>query len=389
MRFAPAASVAPSRIRAIAGLADDHPGTLRLFVGEDTLPTPDFIKQAARRAIADNLTYYTHNAGYPEVRRAVADRFAALHGVGLDPARQVIVTSSGMTAILLVCQATVGPGDSALVLSPVWPNLSAAVTVTGAQAIEVPLTFDPTGYRLDFDRLEASVRSDTRLLAVASPGNPTGWTATREDWQRLLDFCERHDLWLLADGAYERIVYAEEVAPNPMTIADGRGRTLIAQTFSKAYRMTGWRVGYVVGPPEIVRRMTHLHEYVVSNTPGFVQEAARVALLDGEPFVAESLARYRRHFEITVDRLQRIEGITLPTPTGAFYVFPKLEGLVDSFGFCERLVRDWRLGLAPGNAFGAGGEGHVRLCFAVDEATLREALDRFEAAWDAFREERS
>lgn len=386
MRVAPAASVAPSLIRSIAIIADEHPGTLRLFYGEDTLPTPDFVKAAGRRAIAENFTYYTHNAGYIELRQAIADQVQRLHGVTVDPLREVVVTASGMIALQLATQATVGPGDSALVLTPLWPNIAAAIRVVGAEVIEVPLALDQRGgefaFTLDMDRLEASVRPDTRLLALASPGNPTAWTASRDDWVRLVDFCERHDLWLLADGVYERIVFDKAVAPSPLEIPGARARTIVAQSFSKAYRMTGWRVGYLIAPPELARPMTHLQEFTVSHAPGVAQEAARVALIEGEPFIRESQARYAKHAAIAVERLSRLEGIELPRPTGAFYVFPRLAGLTDSFRFCERLIRQRGVGFAPGVAFGAGGEGHIRICFAVDETTLVEALDRFEAAWN-------
>jgi aspartate aminotransferase len=386
LKLSPASTVEPSQIRVVADLADKYPGTLRLFVGEDTLPTPQFIKDAAHQAIDADRTYYTPNAGYPDARAAVAARIEKLHGVEIDPTRQVILTCSGMAAIVLACQATVSQGDSALILTPLWPNLAAAIRVAGARSIEVPLTCEPRGFHLDFDRLESAVRPDTRLLALASPGNPTGWTATAEDWHRIVRFCEQHGLWLLADGAYERIVYDGPVAPSPLAIPEARSRLLIAQTLSKAYRMTGWRIGYVVGPPGIATAMTHLHEYVNSNAPGFVQDAARVALSDGEPFVAESVARYRRHYQIVLDRLHSIAGLWLPKPTGAFYVFPRLEGLTDSMAFCQWLVREHRVGLAPGSAFGTGGEGHIRLCYAVDEATLRDALDRFERGWALYRE---
>jgi aspartate aminotransferase len=386
LRVASAASVAPSMIRSIADLGDEYPGTLRLFYGEDTLPTPDFVKAAGRRAIAENFTYYTPNAGYPALRQTIADQFQRLHGVALEPFREVVVTASGMAALQLATQVTVGPGDSALVLTPLWPNITAAIRVVGAEAIEVPLALDHStsefAFALDFDRLEAAVRPDTRLLALASPGNPTAWTATLDDWARLVDFCERHDLWLLADGVYERIVFDKTVAPSPLEIPGASARTIVAQSFSKAYRMTGWRVGYAIAPPDLARPMTHLQEFVVSHAPGVAQEAARVALVEGEPFIRESQARYAKHAAIAVERLSRLEGIELPRPTGAFYVFPRLAGLSDSYRFCERLIRQHRVGFAPGVAFGAGGEGHIRICFAVDEATLVEALDRFEVAWN-------
>jgi aspartate/methionine/tyrosine aminotransferase len=385
LKLGPATNVPPSRVRAIATLVDEHPGTLRLFVGEDTLPTPDFIKEAGKMAIVENKTYYTPSAGYLEVRKAVADRIADLHGIDVDPASQVVVTSGGMTAIVLAVQATTGPGDSAIVLTPFWPNLTGAIRVAGAEVIEVPLSFAPEGYRLDFDHLEAAVRPNTRLIALASPGNPTGWTASLDDWRKIVEFCERHALWLMADGAYERIVFNGKVAPSPLSIAEARPRTIIAQTLSKAYRMTGWRIGYAVGPPELGRAMTYLNEYVVSNASGINQEAARVALRDGEEFIAESVKRYAHHQRLVVERMSGMEGIELPKPGGAFYVFPRLRGLIDSYGFCERLVRERGVGFAPGAAFGAGGEGHIRICFAVDETTLIEALDRFEAGWSEFR----
>lgn len=387
MRLAAAAAISPSRIRAIASLADEHPGTLRLFYGEDTLPTPDFIKLAAKRALDGDLTYYTPNAGYPILRRAIADQVARLHGVEVDPLGEVVVTASGMVALVLACQATVGPGDSSLVLTPLWPNVAAAVRVTGAEAIEVPLPFNGHDYRLDIPALEATIRPNTRMVALASPGNPTGWTATHEDWRLLLDFCERHDLWLVADGVYERLVAPGSAAPSPLSLPAARRRTIVAQSFSKAYRMTGWRVGYLIAPAEAARAMTHLQEFVVSHAAGFSQEAARAALIEGESFVHESQERYARHRRIAVDRLRQIPGVSVPEPDGAFYVFPRLDGLTDSFAFCQWLVRTRQVGFAPGSAFGRGGEGHIRLCFAVDEPTLREALERFEEGWQVYRTE--
>lgn len=381
MKLSPAASVQPSKIRAIAALADEHPGTLRLFVGEDTRPTPDYIKEAARRAIDADKTFYTPNAGYLETRRAIADHLADLHGADLDPTRQVVVTSSGMNAIVLAVQATVGAGDSAIVLTPHWPNTAAAIRVAGAEAIEVPLAFDPAGYRLDLDRLEAAVRPNARLLALASPGNPTGWTATEDDWRRLVNLCERHGLWLMADSVYERIVFDGRVAPSPLALPEARSRLIVVQSLSKAYRMTGWRLGYAVAPPELGRVMAHLQEFVVSNAPGIVQEAARVAILDGEPFIAEIQRRYARNLRVAVGRLRDLDGIELAEPSGAFYLFPRVRGLSDSFAFCRRLVVEHRVGIAPGAAFGPGGEGHVRICFAVEEDILVEALERFARSW--------
>lgn len=384
MRLTSSAAIPGSRIREIAVLADEHPGTLRLFYGEDTLPTPEFIKAAGRAAIERNKTYYAPNAGYPELREAIAESYSRLHGISVAPS-ETVATGSGMTAIVLACQATVGPGDSALVVTPLWPNLAAAVRTSGAEAIEVPLAERDGGFEIDLDALDAAAKPNTRLLALASPGNPTGWTATRDDWIRILEFCERRDLWLLADGVYERISFEGPVAPSPWEIAGGRDRVIVAQSFSKTYRMTGWRAGYNLAVPELAIKLAKLQEFVVSHPAGFTQCAAIAALREGEEFVKESLARYDRHRRIAVDRLSGIEGVELASPAGAFYVFPRLRGLADSFAFCRDLVVNHRLGIAPGSAFGQGGEGRVRICFAVDEATLRDGLDRFESAWTRFR----
>jgi aspartate/methionine/tyrosine aminotransferase len=383
--FAPAARIEPSRIRVIADHADHYPGTLRLFYGEDSLPTPDFIKDAAHRALDTNHTYYTPNAGYPALRRAIATQVGRLHGVELDPMREVVVTASGMVALALACQATLGPGDSAVVLTPLWPNIAAAVRVVGAEAIEVPLALDGDAFRLDRARVETAIQPNTRLLALASPGNPTAWTATEADWRALVDLCERRGIWLLADGVYERIVFDGTVAPSPLSIPGGRERTIVAQSFSKTYRMTGWRVGYAVAPPELATRMTHLQEFMVSHASGIAQEAARVAIVEGEPFIAEAQARYARSRRIAVERLAQLEGVTVPDPTGAFYAFPRFEGLENSLAFCRWLIEERGVGLAPGSAFGLGGEGHIRLCFAVEEPILRDALDRLADGWELYR----
>lgn len=384
MRLSSAAGLAPSRVRQIAALADERPGTLRLFYGEDTEPTPEFIKAAARSALARNLTYYTPNAGYPELRAAIADQVMKLHGARVDPDREVVVTASGMMAIHLACQSVLGPGTSAVVLAPVWPNIPAAVRATGARAIEVPGTA-ARGFEPDWDRVRDAIQPDTRMIALASPNNPTGHVLSEADWERLVRLCERNDLWLLADGVYERLVFDGPVATSPLRLAEARPRLIVAQSFSKTYRMTGWRVGHAIAPPELATAFRTLQEFVVSHAFGVAQDAARVAIREGEPFVAESRERYARNLRIAHEALNALPGANVHEPGGAFYLFPRFEGLTDSLAFCERLVREHRVGVAPGSAFGAGGEGHVRVCFAVDEGTLTEGLGRLAAGWQAER----
>ncbi len=378
-----AASVQASRIREIAQLADRFPGTLRLFYGEDTRPTPEPIIEAGRKGLADHKTFYAPNAGYPELRESISARYRRLSGVEIDPADRVVVTASGSIALLLTIQCTVDPGDEAIVISPLWPNVREMVRVRGATPVEVPLDRSEDGrFRLDFDRLKAAITPRTKLIALASPSNPSGWTATVDDWRALGRLCSENDLWLLADTVYDRLVYDGSLAaPCPLAAIEDHSRLWVAQSFSKTYRMTGWRVGWLVTPPGQWATAAKLQEFVVSHAAGFTQEAARFALERGEGLIAEMLAYYMANRELAVERLAKLPGVSLASPEGAFYVFPKCDGLSDSFAYCERLVRDYGLGVAPGMAFGPGGEGHLRICFAVDRETLSEALDRFERAW--------
>lgn len=378
-----AASVQASRIREIALLAERFPGTLRLFYGEDTRPTPEPIIEAGRKALADHKTFYAPNAGYSELREAISARYRHLSGVEIDPPDRVVVTASGSVALLLTMQSTIDPGDEAIVISPLWPNVREMVRVRGGTAVEVPLDRDPDGrFRLDFDRFSAAVTPRTKLIALASPSNPSGWTATAEDWRALGQLCAERNLWLLADTVYDRLVYdGSKAAPCPLASIADHSRVWVAQSFSKAYRMTGWRVGWLVTPPVQWATAAKLQEFVVSHAAGFSQDAARFALDHGEGLITEMVADYRANRDLAVERLSRLPGVSLASPEGAFYVFPKCEGLDDTFAFCERLVREYGVGVAPGMAFGPGGEGHVRICFAVDRGTLAEALDRFELAW--------
>lgn len=378
-----ASDVSVSRIREIADLADQYPGTLRLFYGEDTRPTPEPFIEAGRAALAAHKTFYTPNAGYPALRQTISAQYQKLHGIEIDAMQRVVVTASGAVALLLAVQSTLNPGDEAIVISPLWPNIQEMISVHGATPVHVPLEMDADNqFQLNFNKIENAITPRTRMIALASPNNPTGWTATEADWQKLAGICHRHDIWLLADTVYDRLIYNENrtSAPCPLAIPELHDRLWVAQSFSKAYRMTGWRVGWLVTPPGLVPTASKLQEYIVSHAAGFTQEAARFAMTNGEPLIAEMRRDYQANRDLAFAEISRLPGFTLAQPPGAFYLFPKIEGLQDSFDFCARLVRDHRLGIAPGSAFGPGGEGHVRICFAVDQATLAEAMRRLKQA---------
>jgi len=372
-----------SRIRELAEIAMSMQGVLRLYFGESNLPTPDFIKRAAVDALANGYTFYTENAGLPSLRGAIAKQYGELHHVELDPAAEIVVTASGVQALNLAIRAVLDPGDEALVLTPAWPNGSSSVAMANAVVRQIPQPLGGDRYGIDFDALEAAVTPRTRLLLYTSPSNPLGWVATGEDQQRLLDFSRRHGLWLLADEVYDRLYYAGGAlgvpVPSILRKAARDDAVVVVQSFSKTYCMTGWRVGWLVARRDLAQKATQLNEFIVSHAASFAQKAAETALAHGEAELLGMLERLKQNRDFCLDALHAMPGVTVPRPDGAFYLFPRIEGLADSFGFCRKLLEQYKVGLAPGIAFGAGGEGSVRICYAAGHDILEPAMQRLGA----------
>jgi len=377
---ASARAVPASRIREIANAAMQMDGVLKLYFGESNLPTPEFIKRAATKAMAEGYTYYTENAGLPGLRQDLAAHYRRVHGVAIDPATRIVVTASGVQALNVGIRCLLDPGDEALILTPAWPNGAAIVRMGNAVPVEVPLPLRDGRYTVDFNALEAARTTRTRLLIYTSPSNPLGWVATREEQAGLLDFARRHDLWLLVDEVYDRLYYAGaslgEPAPSILCLAAPDDALLVAQSFSKTYCMTGWRLGWLVARPDVAERAAQLNEFIVSHATSFIQRAAQTALRDGEDELLPMLHRLKANRDFCLEALRRMPGVTVPSPDGAFYLFPRIEGLADSFDFCWRLLHETKVGIAPGVAFGAGGEGSVRICYAAERSILEPAMDR-------------
>jgi aspartate/methionine/tyrosine aminotransferase len=369
-----------SRIRELAEIAMGMDGVLRLYFGESNLPTPDYIKRAAVLAMENGYTFYTENAGLPSLRQAIARDYGRLHGVQLDPAGEIVVTASGVQALYLGIRCALDPGDEALVLTPAWPNGSSSVTMANAVARQIAHPLRGDRYVCDFAALEAAVTPRTRLLLYTSPSNPLGWVATEEEQRKLLEFARRHGLWLLADEVYNRLYYGGaglgEPAPSILRQATRDDAVMVVHSFSKTYCMTGWRVGWLVGRRDLAAKATQLNEFIVSHAPSFAQKAGETALAEGEGELRRMLERLRESRDICLQALGGLDGVTVPKPDGAFYVFPRIEGLRDSFGFCRRLLEETRVGLAPGVAFGAGGEGSIRICYAAERSILEPAMER-------------
>ncbi len=371
-----------SRIRELADVAFGMEDVLRLQFGESNLPTPQFIKDAAQQAMADGFTFYTENAGLPSLREAIAAKYAELHQVDLDPMSEIVVTASGVQALNVAIRCTINPGDQALILSPNWPNATEIVKMFGATPIEIPLIAEGERFVIDFAALEAAITPQTKLFIYTSPSNPLGWVATVDDQRNLLDFCRRHGLWLLADEVYERIYYgnAEEgervVAPSILRLCTRDDAVIAAMSFSKSYRMTGWRLGWLVSRRDLVQSATLLNEYIISHAPSMVQKAGEIALAHGEDELAAMVESLDEQRTFCLEQLSAFPGVTVPTPEGAFYLFPRIEGVTDSFGFALDLLKETKVAVAPGVAFGNGGEGAIRICYAADMATLEPAMAR-------------
>jgi hypothetical protein len=374
------AAVPHSRIRELAEIAFRMDGVLRLYFGESNQPTPDYIKQAAARALEQGFTFYTENAGLLSLRETLADYYRRIQDVRLDPRREIVITASGVQALNVTIRCVLDPGDEAIVLTPAWPNGASIVAMSNAKAVEIfhPLCGDR--YQIDWNAIEAAVTPSTRLLVYTSPSNPLGWVATEDDQRRLLDFCRRHGLWLLADEVYDRLWYETETlgtpVPSILRQATRDDAVIVVHSFSKSYCMTGWRLGWVVARTDLAAKATQLNEFIVSHAPSFTQKAAEIALTDGEPELRAMLYRLKANRDFCLEALRKMPGVTVPNPAGAFYLFPRIEGLTDSFAFCRRLLEETKVGLAPGVAFGAGGEGSIRICYAADRAILEPAMER-------------
>jgi aspartate/methionine/tyrosine aminotransferase len=375
-----AQNVPQSRIRELAEAAMKMEGVLKLYFGESNVPTPDYIKRAAIKALGEGYTFYTENAGLPGLRQDLADYYRRLQGVELDPRSEIIITASGVQALHVAIRCVLNPGDEALMLTPAWPNASAITRMDNAVPVDVPHPLRDGRYLIDFEALQAALTPRTRLLIYTSPSNPLGWVATEEEQEQLLGFARRHNLWVLADEVYDRLYYRSPElgvpAPSILRQATRNDAVMVAQSFSKTYCMTGWRVGWLVARSDVGQKATQLNEFIISHAPSFTQRAVQTALNHGEEELRQMLYRLKENRDFCLAALRQMPGVTVPSPDGAFYLFPKIDGLKDSFAFCRKLLEETKVGIAPGVAFGAGGEGSVRICYAAEREILDPAMER-------------
>lgn len=357
------------------------PDVVGLWVGEGDLPTTKFICEAAAAALTEGKTFYTYKRGIPELRQALIDYHRRLYGIDLTEDR-IAVTSSGMNAMMIIVQMLISAGDNMVCVTPVWPNIFRAVEIMGGEPRQVPMTGRDDGWHLDLDRLFAACDARTRAIYVATPGNPTGWVMPEDQRHAVLEFCRARGIALISDEVYNRLIYNKPVAPSFLEIARPEDPVFVVNSFSKTWAMTGWRVGWMVMPNWAVAPVERLIEFNTSGGQPFLQAACAKAVNEGEDWVKWMVARCKSGRDLVLDRLKGMNRVSVIPADASFYLMMRVEGLGKDGGgaldFCKRLVVEGRVGLAPGTAFGAGGEGYLRLCYAQSNDRLSLAMDRFE-----------
>lgn len=374
--LSPRAVAAPeSGIVEVVNYARGREGLLPLWVGEGDLPTPDFISKAAMDALAAGETFYTWQRGIPELRQALSDYYSRHFGIRL-PVEHFYVAGSGMQAIQISVQALTSPGDEMIYLTPAWPNIAAALEIAGARSVGVQLQFEGGKWAVDLDRIEAAITPKTRGLFINTPSNPTGWTATRKDLGDLLALARKHDLWIMADEIYALYYFPGGRAPSFLDVMAPDDKIIFVNSFSKNWSMTGWRVGWIVAPPEMGQVLENLIQYSTSGVAQFMQKGAVAALNEGDDFVHANIAKAARSRDILCDALVATNRVETLKPDGALYAFLKIDGVTDSRRAALDIVDKTGVGLAPGTAFGPGGELFLRACFLRDPAQVAVAAER-------------
>ncbi len=369
-----ATNLPPSGIRRFFDLVAATKGVISLGVGEPDFTTPDRIRDVAIKAIRDGRTSYTSNLGMPECREAVSAYLQRLYGIAYDPGVEILITVGVSEAMDLAMRTLLDPGDEVLVPEPAFVSYKPMATLAGGTPVAVDLRAE-NDFRISVADLEAAVTPRTKALLLSYPSNPTGAVMSRADLQAVADFATRHDIWVISDEIYDRLTYIGE--PTCFATLPGmRERTITLNGFSKAFAMTGWRLGYACGPAHVIDAMNRIHQYGMMCAPTLSQIAGIEALNHADEDVAAMVASYNQRRKVIVAGFRAI-GLDCFEPGGAFYAFPSIRRTgLDSETFAERLLQEEQVAVVPGNAFGASGEGHIRCCYAVSMENIEESLSR-------------
>jgi aspartate/methionine/tyrosine aminotransferase len=372
-------AVEESGIVEVFNYGRDRQGLIPLWVGEGDLVTPDFICAAATQSMARGETFYTNQRGVPQLRAAIARYMTRVHGAapggGAFSPEQFFVTIGGMHALEIATRLAAGPGEEIIVPSPAWPNFQGAIALAGARTVFAPMIAGER-WRLDLDRLADAVGPATRAIVLNSPANPTGFSATIDELLALRDLARRHGLWIIADEIYGRFVYDGPRAPSFHDVMAPDDQILFVQTLSKNWAMTGWRIGWLEAPPALGPVIENIVQYTTSGVPVFAQRAAEAAIEGGEDFIAQQISSMKQCRDILCNGLAANGRARFSYPEAAFYLFTAFDGIKDTRRLAFQLVDEAGLGVAPGTAFGPGGESYIRICFARRPDEIAEATRR-------------
>ena len=371
------AELKPSGIRKFFDIVATMKDVISLGIGEPDFTTPKPILDAGIRSLQNGETHYTSNHGKIELRQGIANNLQNLYNVKYDPATEVVATVGVSEALYLTFTAILEPGDEVIIPTPCFVSYQAEVILAGGVPIEIPARLE-NNFTIDPDDIRKAITPRTKVIFIGYPSNPTGAVAPREVMLEIGKIAEQYDLIVVSDEIYDRLVYDFEHVCFPALDESLKRRTILLGGFSKDYAMTGWRIGYACGPSDIIQGMVRIHQYTIMSAPTTAQDAAIEALKSGEPYVQQMVAEYDRRRRLLVAGLNRL-GLSTFEPRGAFYTFPDIRasGMDDEI-FAETLLREEGVAVVPGNAFGPGGEGFVRACYATEYSKIEEALHRME-----------
>ena len=348
-------------------------GLIPLWFGEGDVPTPSFISDACHDAMIQGDTFYTDQNGITELREELLKYNKRTFNVDLNQER-ITVTNSGMMAISIVMQALLNPGDEVVVIGPVWPNIYSAISINRGIATHASISLEDNAWNLNLRDVFAAVSPKTKAIFLNSPGNPTGWIMPEEDQKKLLKFCREKNIWIVSDEVYHSLVFDRSVANSILSFAAEQDKVISVNSFSKSWLMTGWRLGWIAHPIGMAETFAKLIQISTSGVPTFIQKAGITALAKGDEVVSDLRKRCKVGRDIVFDYLEQWPRVQCMRPNGAFYAFFSVDGMEDSLEFCKKLIDRCNVGLAPGSAFGPGGEGFLRLCFASTPDKLSEAM---------------
>jgi len=377
--------IRPSGIRRMFALAQAVPGVISMGLGEPDFVPPPHVLDGAKRALDEGKTHYTPNAGIPELREALAKKVKRDYGLSYDPESEVMITVGGTEALFLGLQALINPGDEVLIPDPGFVCYEPDVLMAGGVPVSMP-QYEEKDFRLDAQDVMPLITDRSRVMIINSPNNPTGSVLSYDDMVRLAKLAVERDLIVISDEVYEKIVYDDARHYCLATFSGMQERTLVVNAFSKTYAMTGLRVGYALGPEELISSMVKIQQFAVACVDGSAQYAALAALEGPQDFVEDMVREFDRRRQLLHSRINEIEGFRSTLPKGAFYMFPNVEGFrVPSEKLVEHLFDKGKVVTVPGSAFGKYCDGYLRFSYATAYNKIEEALDRIEKAVKVFK----